>query len=344
MSNSAFRYSNGNSCRCVRALRARRINRVKFGAGLLAVALAAVSLDSQALDITDMLKSLGTKPADVQNAITNMLPGGQKSGSSASTGNGGATDIAGTIGNTLGLAACASQSRKKLATSGMARLVCTMAPGLVAEMSRQLGSKISDHMRVEDQRQVLVAAAESLKTGEPSVVDLPDSSVSIDPVGPGSTREMNVELVVNASAISELPHLRVLGKTQEVRGAYSLRSTPQGTGPTVGSVRSGETVHVIGQVDGSDSMLVSRWITEDGVPRPMGTGFLPTSALKPSSKKDFPTDADVLQTAPQTRRITVLATLQCQKLDFQKKDASGNRVQDSSYLCIGPDGGTTSAS
>lgn len=245
----------------------------------------------------------------------------------------------------LGVGACANYAKQRGNRTAEARALCATGAALAVEMTLQLGTKIADGLREHEQRKVLAAAADSLMTGEPSVVDLPDSgtSVAVSPVGAESTREVKVELLIDSAAVLDVPLMRVLGQAHEIRGAQKLRSGPAATASAVGSLKSGETVHVIGRVEGGDSVLVSRWLAADGVARPIGTGYISSAALQPSKNKDFPGESDMLKSAPKMKTITVNAILKCQSLDFQKKDSKGNRVQDTSYLCIGPDGSTHSA-
>jgi hypothetical protein len=247
-----------------------------------------------------------------------------------------------TLGDVIGMVGIGVCTQK---AKGANRGWCALGAVAAAEMTKQLGSKIADGLRENEQRKVLVAAADSLKTGEPSVVDLPESgtSVTVGPVGKETMKQVKIELLIDSVAVRDVPLMHVLGQTHEARGAQKLRNGPAANAASVGSLRAGETVHVIGAVEGGDSVLVSRWVTADGMAKPVGTGFVLASALQPSANKNFPADSDVVKSPPQMKAITVDAILKCQKLDFKKKDSAGNRVEDTSYLCVGPDGTTRSA-
>jgi len=311
----------------------------------------AVRAFSAATAVTILLASTAARPFDFSGVLDDLKKsapqklgealgaedGKKKKGNEPPTS--GADTAAGVVG-LLGASACKQKrgSHDKLA-------LCAMGTLVAVEMTRQLGTKIANGLREYEQRQVLVAASDSLKTGEPNVVDLPDSgnSVAITPTGSDALRQLKVELLIDQGGVADVPLVRVLAETQDVRGAQKLLNSPGSKGSHVGSLRAGETVHAIGKVDGADWVLVSRWVNSDGQVRPVGTGYVSATALQPSAKKDFPANSDLIQSNPGMKLVTVNAIVKCQSLNFKKKDAKGNVVTDTSMLCIGPDGNTISA-
>lgn len=300
---------------------------------------AGVFLFSALLALSPMGTSAGLLDgvlSEIKNQAPNILQPKKGRQQQANDGTPAGVNQAADVAGILGLAVC-TKSNNKANRLGM----CAIGAVLAAEMTRQLGTRIADGLRESEQRQVLAAAADSLKTGEPNTVELPESGqqVVVGPSGAEALRDVRVELVVDQTV--DVPKIRVLGEAQESRGSLKVRSGPAASAHSVGTLRSGETVHAIGQV--GNATLVSRWAMENGAPRPVGTGYVDTSGLAPSTKKDFPGESDLMKNTPVTKTITVDAVLKCRSLDFKKRDASGNTVQDKSYLCIGPDGSTRSA-
>lgn len=298
--------------------------------------LTCGSYHAHAFDLLGTLK--GMAPKEVREVLDGRPAAPSKSDPDDMPGVSSATGLVGAIG----LGVCMNNKNAKGADR---RALCVLGATLAAEATRQLGNRIADGLREEEQRQVLVAAAESLKTGEPQVVELPDSSTSVDvaPVGKVSIVETKFDLLIDSAAIREVPLIHVMGQTQEVRGAQKLYSSPGSTSATVGSLRSGEVVHAIGRADSSEMVLVSRWVNgADGMLMPMGTGYVNAASLKPSGNKGYPSDNDVAKTAKQTKTVTVTAMMRCQQLAFKKQDSQGQQVDDVSYLCVAPDGQTRS--
>lgn len=224
--------------------------------------------------------------------------------------------------------------------------LCTVAGLAAGYLTSLLGKAISKKLKEKDQKKLLTAASESLRTGEPKSLDLPDSGV-VATVTPKSTpvqKEMSVDIFYDTARLADLNKIRVIAEPYMATNKSAvLRSTPASDGKVVGKLAANQPLYVSGQVEGSDYYLVSERVIDRDDPEVttmMAVGYIDSKAVSPAKAevalpgKFAPTSID---------RKPVLAVMTCNKHAFELRDEAGKLTKGDSFLCRGPEGTPISA-
>jgi hypothetical protein len=289
-------------------------------------------------------QDLGSILGQAKKALEQVTKPQQQKPNQGQPAQGDAVDKTSGLVGIIGLTLCAKDAKGAQADQKRGAL-CAVGALAAMELTRFLGNKISDGLKESEQREVLAAASKSLKTGEPAVVELPESgtTVSVASRGKATTKEVSFNLLADPALVKEIPKLAVVGEPRDVSKGSKVYAGPGEKWDSVGSLKSGETVHALGKADGSGWILVSRWMSSDPFAVPIATGYVSEKSLKATVKKDFPGEKDLIPKVGTAQTMSVSAVLTCKSMDFEKTDAQGNKVKDTSLLCTGPDGTPVSA-
>jgi uncharacterized protein YraI len=167
----------------------------------------------------------------------------------------------------------ASEVTKNMSNDA-ARTGIIIASGLVGAY---IGHKFVEALSEKDQEKLLEAqqqAATSGETvtfeGEPGVT----GQVSVVKNHPAKT----VPVKVLKDKVDEMPPLEMVDSTYSANNVMNVRSGPSTDYRTVGSLNSGQAVHVIGKVRGQEWFFISQ--SENGA----GNGFVYSPLMSPAEE------------------------------------------------------------
>lgn len=231
----------------------------------------------------------------------------------------------------------------KNGASDTTKLLCTAAGAAVAYTAVLISNSIAKKLVEKDQKKVLAAASQSLRTGEPQQLTLPDSSASASVAGSGQPvfREATVNIFYDTVRVADLNKIKVIAEPYVVTKANTLvRDMPSTTGKISGNLAANTPLYVSGQVDNSNWYLVSERVVEGEESAMMAVGYVDSKLLKPAAA-----DAVMPGKVPPSTiaRKDVLAVLKCDKIGFAVRDAKGKQTNSTSELCLGPEGTPISA-
>lgn len=231
----------------------------------------------------------------------------------------------------------------KKGASDTTKLLCTAAGAAVAYTAVLISNSIAKKLVEKDQKKVLAAAGQSLRTGEPQQLTLPDSSASASVAGSGQPvfREATVNIFYDTVRVADLSKIKVIAEPYVVTKANTLvRNLPSTTGKVSGKLAANTPLYVSGQVDNSNWYLVSERVVEGEESAMMAVGYVDSKLLKPAAASAvLPGKAP----PPTIARKDVLAVLKCDKIGFAVRDAKGKQTNSTSELCLGPEGTPISA-
>jgi len=252
-----------------------------------------------------------------------------------------------TIGGILGTVAgvgtallCGAADRNN---SDVKRLLCTAAGVAVAYTASLITKSIAKKLVEKDQRKVLVAASQSLRTGEPQELTLPDSSAvaSVTPSGQPVFREAQVPIFYDSVRVTDLNKIKVIAGPYVVTKANtSVRAQPSATGKIVGKYPAKQPLYVSGQVDGSDWYMVSERVVENEDSAMMAVGYVEAKQLAPAAPNAVMPGRSP---PPSMQQKDVAAILKCDQIGMRVRDAKGKTANGTSLLCLGPEGSPISA-
>lgn len=177
-------------------------------------------------------------------------------------------DVGTVIGGVLG-AAAGSQIG-----DGGGRVVAVIVG---AAAGAWIGNQIGQYLDEEDQKRLAEATQTTAVSGQPISWTNPDTGVSgTTRVVKEETRSENVAVPVLKERVTELPPFEYIGERYSVASASNVRGGPGTDYKVVDSLNAGQTVDVIGEVEGKPWYLVG----ENGV----GNGFVFNKLLKPTGQ------------------------------------------------------------
>ncbi len=231
----------------------------------------------------------------------------------------------------------------KSGASTTTKLLCTAAGAAVAYTAVLISDAIAKKLVEKDQKKVLAAASQSLRTGEPQQLTLPDSSASASVAGSGQPvfREATVNIFYDTVRVADVNKIKVIAEPYVVTKANTiLRDAPSASGKVSGKLAANQPLYVSGQVDNSDWYLVSERVVEGDDSAMMAVGYVESKQLKPAAP-----NAELPGKAPPSTiaRKDVLAVLKCDKIGFAVRDSKGKQTNSTSELCLGPEGTPISA-
>jgi len=276
---------------------------------------------------------------DVSNSLRQTLSQGDQSESGLIPG------ISKIAGVTVGVG-CARSVESRAA----AQLLCGIAGLAAKQFVNAVGEDIAAEIAEEEQREVLVATNDALKSGEPRVLKLPKSNgtLKITPKQSKQRREVQVAILVNASNVNSLGDRYVVaGSAFPARTRVNVRSGPGTNFGVVGSLDAGSLVHVFGETESKEWLLVGFSVNGDWGPEPMATGFVSAQFINRAASAGDDAEADLLgggQMPSQAELTEVTWLLECDDTDFDyQKEGATEVVKETSTMCVGPTGESISA-
>lgn len=249
------------------------------------------------------------------------------------------SSIIGTIAGLAGAAACGAF---RTDVSEQQRVLCAAAGALLGYGSYLLSNEIQRRLHAGDQRRLLQAASESLRTGEPTQLDFPDSSAtgSVTPAGTPTTREAAVDVFYDSARVTNLEAISVVAQPVSWNRRLDIRDTPTTSGRSTGAIAPNSVFYISGRTAASENWyMVSQRVRDGDSEAFMVVGYINMDEVRPAAEADL-TVEPVPATLAEGR---VQATMQCDALTFQVRDERGRTVDDTSTRCRGPEGTLLSA-
>ncbi len=248
------------------------------------------------------------------------------------------SSIFGTIVTIVGAAACGAFRND---VSAERQVMCAAAGALLGYGTYLLSNAIQQQLEANDQRRMLQAASASLRTGEPSVLDFPESSAtgSVTPAGNRTTREASVDVFYDSARVTNLSNISVVAQPVSWNRRLDVRDAPAASGRSTGVIEPNSVFYLSGRVGEEDWYMVSQRVRDGTVEGYVVVGYVNLTEVRPA-----PPEQLLVEQAPATIRAgTVLAVMQCDELAFQVRDERGRTVDDTSTRCLGPEGTLLSA-
>lgn len=245
---------------------------------------------------------------------------------------------ANTVGIVAGIGAallCGAADNKN---SGTKKGLCALAGVAVYYATSMLGKAIAKKLVEKDQQKVLAAASQSLRTGEPKTLELPDSTAtaSVTPSGQPVKREATVDIFYDTERLAALSKIEVIAQPYVItKGKTALRTQPDDKAKIVGTFAANHPLYVTGQVIGTPWYMVSERVSEGEESAMMAIGYVDSRQLKAAAQTTT-LPGQQLPTTIQKGELT--AIMKCDRVTFQVVDAKGKPAKQDSVLCIGPEG------
>ncbi len=235
-------------------------------------------------------------------------------------------------------ALCATTIGKKHGRIGMG--LCALGGLASQQLANIIGRKITQGLKEDEQREVLVAVTESLKSNQPVTIELPDSDTTIEvmPSQNQHTKSITIPIYIDSLLVtSDIPTLNILGDPYRVkRDSFIYESATSQSSET--RISKNEDIHVFGKINNPKRMLVGRWVLSNdvGYAVPMGIGFVEEDQLQ---QAEYEVDESSIKEEPNTFKIVnIKAIVTCQEIDMKRTDNDGKIIEDTAVRCLGPDG------
>ena len=205
-----------------------------------------------------------------------------------------------------------------------------------------IGNQVGKYLDKQDRAAIETEAAKSLETakdGQSTTWKNPDSGVEAE-ITPTDTRQVRKEVkIVRDKVVAPPPALDLIGETYVATSSTNIRPEP-GTGkPPVGSLGAGQSIDVVGKVQGSNWYMVAR--------NGKSVGYVSTSLLKPAPKTAQKPrlrtpeayDLDKYKNDKDVVVEEVATTTECRKLQYTINVSSKDVEEKNDFeACKGPDG------
>lgn len=218
--------------------------------------------------------------------------------------------------------------------------LCMVGGIALAGVTKLIGNKIAAGLKERDQREVLAAASESLQSGEPVTVTLPESgsTLHVTPSADGEQKSLRLPIQIDTAMVDgDMPTLHVIGSTYRASGKADMYRVPEGKKPTVGTLAKDDEIHVLGKT--GDRLLVARWVMAEGdlFPQPMAVGYVPTERLAAAEAQGETKGG--IQTPPTTLKVVEAdVVVTCRDIAMKREDSNGKVIEDKAVRCSGPAG------
>lgn len=220
--------------------------------------------------------------------------------------------------------------------------LCGVLGVAVVYGSYMLGDKIGKMLKEGDQRKVLAAASDSLRTGEPTTLALPGSSATAEivPVGNPVTKEADVDVFYDSASVQSLTDIDVIAEPYMAKKAVDMRGAPSTTAPVVRRLNPNAPIFVAGRVDSKPWYMISQKIVDGDTSAMMIVGYVSAEQLTPAPK------APTLAGGPMPSTLAegkLKASLKCDEIDMTVRNEKGETAKSKSVKCRGPEGQLLSA-
>ena len=244
-----------------------------------------------------------------------VLTGCQTSGDAARTaGTVGGAVVGGLVGSRFG--------------GGAGKLVAVGVGTLVGAF---VGNQVASYLSEDDQKTAQAAAIQTDSTGQIILWNGNGTGVSGETMVRQQTTEKKVaDIPVYKERVKSMPPLDLVGERYQAKSKTAVRGGPAPNYVAVDSLKTGESVTVVGTVKGTNWALVS-----DGA---AASGFVPMASLKPAVQSAA-APAPAKSTPKAAVEVAKVETsTDCKTIDQTVTLASGEKKTDSVTVCRGPEG------
>lgn len=207
-------------------------------------------------------------------------------------------------------------------------------------LTKVLSEKVVQHLQERDKVKALEAAGDSLDTGEPTTIELPDSqaTLTISPIDQPVFKETESDLLIDKKTLTEIYPIEGIGNLYQAQDPGEIRSGAGKEFSSIGKIQNGEILHVLGKVANQPWLMVARMIDRDEFSTsPYGIGYVPDGFIRPAGKEvEIASQEKDLETLEPVKIKTVL---KCQKQNMKLIKENGDIVESGETLnCRGIDG------
>jgi surface antigen len=223
--------------------------------------------------------------------------------------------------------------------SGAGRVVATLVGGAAGAW---LGNQIAGLLAEPDQQRASAAVQESAVSGQNTTWRNPESGVS------GRTRVVEtrteparrIAVPTVKDRIETMPPLAIIGSDHRATSSANVRGGPGTDYRVVGRLDAGQTVEVIGRVDGKPWMLIG----QNGA----AAGFVSEALLRPvpeaapaeraSALRERATRQEEARSRGEVVEQVVPASARCRTIEQEIVLADGRTLTETTRACLGPNG------
>lgn len=207
---------------------------------------------------------------------------------------------------------------------GSGRLVAT---GVGTIAGALIGREIARHLSRSGQQEMVDANQRALETGQPQSWEDPETGArGQTEVTQRSTQRREVPVSVKRDRVDEMPPIDLIGSSYRATASSNVRGGPSTEYRSVGSLAAGQSVHVVGKVEGRDWYLIA----EEGA----ADGFVATRLLTPAPQQPQSPPA----TGGEGEVMLVQAERTCSVNTTRVTEPDGSVAEDRIRICEGPDG------
>ncbi|MEH6717100.1 SH3 domain-containing protein [Parasphingorhabdus flavimaris] len=214
---------------------------------------------------------------------------------------------------------------------------CAALGGLAGYATYLIGKKISKKVDEKDRATLLSAAGDTLRSGEPQTINLPNSNAtaSVSLKKDAVIKEADVEVLYDQRTVATLDRIEVVAEPYRLKSGTNLRAGPSTDHKITGKLKKNDVIFVSGKVADQPWMLVSKQIVEGSDSAQMNMGYIHKDQLLLSEYDvQFASNA-----VPSTvANGTIRAVLKCAPVNMHVRDQNGKTTKGNSYLCVGPEG------
>ena len=245
----------------------------------------------------------------------------------------------GTIASIAGSAYCAHGAQKN--RNELLGRLCSL--GIIAGpvLSAVLGKVFTEKLKEHDQRKALEAVRESLHTGQPKTIELPDSKMvfTVSPEDQPIYVEEEFEIKIDKKTVSDLNKLQAVGMVYQTANPVIVSARPIDGSGTNRNLESGEKVFVMGEDPVNKWMMVAFGIEQKDAYEHIGVGYVPRNSLNPNPIYDHDAEADTWIEPPPTIASVKIPFVQvCRKMLADARGDDGTVEKSTSHTCTTPSG------
>lgn len=204
-----------------------------------------------------------------------------------------------------------------------------------------LGGAFGRYLEEQDRRNAEQAFADSATTGETITWDNPETGVSGTARVKNSTkRSETTQVAVLKDRIETVPEIDFIGEDRTARSGSNVRGGPGTDYRVVDTLVAGQTVEVVGRVQGSNWLMIA----QDGA----GSGFVREDLLAAAPTQTAQARAATLEertnaleqrvAAGDVGTVSVQAERECRQIEQEIVLADGSSEIETITSCRGPNG------
>ncbi len=243
------------------------------------------------------------------------------------------------IGGVFGYAKCKSSQKLRREMS----FLCDLGALGGAYAVNTLGNAITQNLNEKDQKTALKTAGDSLKSGQPKTISLPDSNAvfTVTPEDQPVYKDKKSTILIDGEKVEEIPKLKGIGSTFQAASSVNVRSGPSTEHKVVASLKKDEYVHVMGEAMDGPWVLIARMVDNDGFfPSPVAYGYVHKDFLKDAGETEI---EEIGQPSENIQSAQVDTVLKCQMNNNTIIKDNGEKVDGgSTFRCLDLNGLPTS--